>query len=95
MLQVLGQVEQAEAEFAAAVRLRPDDAGVWLAPSQGLWPGSAESGRQAANLARAQRLEGGEARPWVETGQMLAELGEARRKRMPPPRRTPRWARGS
>ena len=30
----------------------------------------------AADLARAQRLEGGEARPWVETGQMLAELGK-------------------
>src|SRR5262249_46006482 len=75
VLHAFEQVEKAEAEFAAAVALRPDDSDVWLSRAR-VFARLGRKDRMAADLARAQQLEADDPRPWVETGRMLAELGQ-------------------
>lgn len=77
VLDALGQAEKAEAEFSAAVALRPKDVDVWLTRAR-VFAKLGKKDRMAADLAKAQRLEAADPRPWVETGRMLAELGETR-----------------
>jgi WD40 repeat protein/Tfp pilus assembly protein PilF len=71
----LGNKERAEAEFAAAVELRPDDAGVWLTRAR-VFAHLGLKDRMAADLARARQSKSKEPRPWAETGRFLAEGGE-------------------
>src|SRR5207249_7886079 len=71
----LGQPDKAEAEFAAAVALRPGDADVWLTRSR-VFATLGQKERMTADLLRAQQLKGEDPKTWVETGRMLAERGE-------------------
>jgi tetratricopeptide (TPR) repeat protein len=74
-LLALGRTEPAEAELDAAVRVRPEDAEVWL-----LWDrilsGLGRKDRAAADRIRAQAFRDGDPRTWVELGRQFAELGE-------------------
>ena len=75
VLQALGETAKADAEFAAAIRVRPDDADVWLARAR-IFSMLGRKDRAAADRFKAQELKGGDPRTWVETGRLLAELGE-------------------
>ena len=75
VLYAFGQVEKAEAEFAAAIALRPNDLDLWLTRAR-VFARLGRKDRMAADLAKAQGLEPGRPRPWIETGRILAELGE-------------------
>ncbi len=75
VLYAFGQVEKAEAEFATAVALRPNDVDLWFTRAR-VFARLDRKDRMAADLAKAQGLEPGRPRPWIETGRILAELGE-------------------
>jgi tetratricopeptide (TPR) repeat protein len=75
MWSALGEHDKAEAEFAAAVTLRPDDIGVRLARGR-IYARLARTDRMADDLARAQQLGGDDPKTWIETGRMLVERGE-------------------
>jgi serine/threonine protein kinase/tetratricopeptide (TPR) repeat protein len=74
-LLALGRTEPAEAELDAAIRLRPEDAEVWLARAR-IFAGLGRKDRAAADMIKAQELRGGDPRTWVEVGRQLADLGE-------------------
>lgn len=71
----LEQHDKAEAEFAAAVAIRPDDADVWLTRSR-IFAKLGQNERMSADLLHAQLLKGNDPKTWIETGRMLAERGE-------------------
>ncbi len=75
VLLALGETEKAEAEFEAAVALRPDDAELWLTRAR-IFADLGRKDRAAADRIKAQVLKGDDPRTWVETGRLLAELGE-------------------
>jgi tetratricopeptide (TPR) repeat protein len=75
VLYAFGQVKKAEAEFAAAVALRPNDIAMWLTRAR-VFAKLGRKDRMAADLAKVQGLEPGRPRPWIETGRILAEVGE-------------------
>lgn len=77
VLHGLEQLEKAEAEFSAAVALRPDDADVWLARSR-IYTKLGQTDKMAADLLKAQQLRSGDARTWIEAGRLLAERGESK-----------------
>jgi serine/threonine protein kinase/tetratricopeptide (TPR) repeat protein len=71
----LEEHEKAQSEFAAAVKIRPDDAEVWLARSR-VFAKMGRKDRMAADLLRVQQLKGNDPKTWIDTGRMLAEQGE-------------------
>ncbi len=73
----LEERDKAEAEFAAAVAIRPDDADVWLTRSR-VYAKLGRNDIMAADLLHAQKLRENDPRTWIETGRMLAERGEHR-----------------
>jgi tetratricopeptide (TPR) repeat protein/serine/threonine protein kinase len=75
VLSALDEPDKAEAEFVAAVAMRPNDADVWLTRSR-IFAKLGRKDRMAADLLRAQQLKGDDPRTWIETGRLLAERGE-------------------
>ena len=75
VLYAFGEVEKAEAEFAAAVALRPNEVDLWLTRAR-VFARLGRTDRMAGDLAKAQGLEPGRAQPWIEAGRFLAELGD-------------------
>ena len=75
VLLALDKPGEAEAEFAAAVALRPEDAEVWLTRAR-VFARHGIKDRAASDLAHARTLQSDDPRLWVETGRVLAELGE-------------------
>jgi tetratricopeptide (TPR) repeat protein len=75
LLVALDRPQEAEAEFAAAVALRPDDPGVWQTRAR-LFVKLGRMEQAAADLVHAQTLKTADPKSWVETGRVLAEMGE-------------------
>ena len=75
LLYSLDQPDKAEAEFTAAIELRPSDATIWLTRAR-VFAKLGWKDRASADLARAQQQKADDPRPWVDTGRLLAELGE-------------------
>jgi tetratricopeptide (TPR) repeat protein len=75
LLVALDRPQEAEAEFAAAVALRPDDPEVWQTRAR-LFIKLGRKEQAAADLVHAQALKAADPKAWVETGRVLTELGE-------------------
>ena len=75
LLYSLDQPDKAEAEFTAAIELRPSDATIWLTRAR-VFAKLGWKDRASADLAKAQQQKADDPRPWVDTGRLLAELGE-------------------
>ncbi len=74
LLFALNEPQQAEAEFTGAAELRPGDLDLWLTRAR-IFAKLGLKDRATADLARAQQ-KADDPRPSIETGRLLAELGE-------------------
>jgi tetratricopeptide (TPR) repeat protein len=75
LLVALDRPNEAEAEFAAAVALRPDDPEAWLTRAR-LFAKLGRKDRAAADMIHAQQLKADDPKSWVATGRVLAEMGD-------------------
>ncbi|MBS0266699.1 MAG: protein kinase, partial [Planctomycetes bacterium] len=73
---LIGEIEQADREMAAAATAAPDDPQVWLGQArlQAQWSDWAGSAEKA--WSRAVELAGGDPRPWIDRGRWHAERGK-------------------
>ena len=80
VLYALGEERRAEAELAAAIGVRPNDPEPWLARSR-IYAKLGRMDRASADRLKAQDLKGSDPQQtstWIETGRLLAEMGEQR-----------------
>ena len=73
---LIGEVEQADREMAAAAAAAPDDPQFWLARARLQAQGDDPTGSAEEAWRRAIELAGVDPRPWIDRGRWYAERGE-------------------